>query len=353
MSATVDEQRVEQFLGQVVVDAGAALGSLLVYVGDQLGLWSTLEERGRVTTSELAAATGTHERMVREWLSAQAASGYVSYNAEDDTFGLPIEHGLALGRDDVPTAVTGFFQVVVAAYRDVDKIIDAMRTGKGLGWGDHHPELFGGVERFFRPKYQGYLTTEWIPALDGTHERLRHGGRVADVGCGHGASTLIMAAAYPNAEFVGFDTHGPSIEQARRRASEQGLGDRVTFDVASAQDFPGSDYDLVAFFDALHDMGDPLAAARHTRKVLRTDGSVLLVEPFAQDRLEANLNPVGRVFYSGSTVFCTPASLNEDGAALGAQAGEARLRSVFEQAEFVTFRRVAETPFNLILEARP
>jgi SAM-dependent methyltransferase len=353
MSATVDEQRVEQFLGQVVVDAGAALGSLLVYVGDQLGLWRALEERGRVTTSELAAATGTHERMVREWLSAQAASGYVSYDAEGDTFGLPIEHGLALARDDVPTAVSGFFQVVVAAYRDVDKIIDAMRTGKGLGWGDHHPELFGGVERFFRPKYQGYLTTEWIPALDGIDERLRHGGRVADVGCGHGASTLIMAAAYPHAEFVGFDIHAPSIEQARRRASEQGLSDRVTFDVASAQDFPGSDYDLVAFFDALHDMGDPLAAARHTRKVLRTDGSVLLVEPFAQDRLEANLNPVGRVFYSGSTVFCTPASLNEDGAALGAQAGEARLRSVFERAEFVTFRRVAETPFNLILEARP
>jgi SAM-dependent methyltransferase len=276
----------------------------------------------------------------------------VTHDPSRDTFALPAEHAVALARDDLPTAVSGFFQIVVAAYRDVDRVIGAVRTGKGLGWGDHHSDLFAGVERFYRPKYLGYLTSEWLPALDGIDERLRHGGRVADVRCGHGASTLILAAAYPSAEFVGYDTHAPSIEQARRRAWEQGLGDQVTFEVASAQDFPGGDYDLVAFFDALHDMGDPLTAARHAREVLHPDGSVLLVEPFAGDRLEDNVNPVGRVFYAASTLFCTPASLDEDGAALGAQAGEARLRALFDQAGCTSFRRVAETPFNLILEAR-
>jgi SAM-dependent methyltransferase len=352
-STTIDEEQVEAFLGQIVVDAGAAMNSLLVYVGDRLGLWRELQQQGATTPGALAGATGTNERMVTEWLSSQAASGYITYDPADKSFQLPPAHGLALADEDSPAAVAGFFQVVASAYRVVDDLVEAMRTGHGLGWGDQHPELFGGVERFFRPTYDAYLTSDWIPLLDGVEERLRAAGRVADVGCGHGVTSLLLAAAYPGSEVHGFDPHVPSIEQARRRAVSQGRDSQVSFQVASAHDFPGSDYDLVTFFDSLHDMADPKEAADHALSVLRASGAVLLVEPLAHDRLEDNLNPVGRVYYSGSTVFCTPASLDDDGAALGAQAGEERLRSIFLDAGFSSVERVAETPFNMVLQARP
>jgi len=348
----LDESKIEQFLGQVVADGGAAMSALLVYVGERLGLWEALAERGPCTPSDLAEATRTHERMVREWLNAQAAGGWVTYEPEAGRYSLPAEHAFAIVSPHSPVGVGGVFQLVVSGYRSVDKVVEAMRTGKGLGWADHHPDLFEGVERGLGPVYRAMLTTEWVPALDGVEERLSAGGaRVADVGCGHGASTLLMAEAYPDIEITGFDLHEPSIATARARAEAAGLADRVSFEVASATDVPG-EYDLVMFCDCLHDMVDPLGAARRAAEVLAPGGTLMLVEPNAGDRLQDNLNPVGRWFYAASTLFCTPCSLADDGPALGAQAGEARLRAIFHEAGFSHFRRAAEAPFNLVYEAR-
>lgn len=349
----MDEAKLVEFLGKVVVDAGAALGSALVYVGDQLGLWKALSENGPSTAEEVAEATGTNARIVREWLSSQAAGGYVTYDPATERFRLPEEHAAALAEDDSPANVQGFFQIIASVGRDLDKIIEMFKTGKGLSWGDHHRDLFQGTERFFRPGYQANLVDAWIPALEGVEEKLREGITVADVGAGHGASTILMAKAYPNSSFVGFDSHAPSVERARKLAAEEGVADRVTFEVARAQDFPGTGYGLIAIFDALHDMGDPAGAVRHAREAIAGDGTILLVEPNAGDRLEDNLNAVGRAFYSASTVICTPNSLNEDGPGLGAQAGPARLRALFDDAGFRTFRLAAQTPFNLVLEAKP
>ncbi len=351
-TATIDEAKVEAFLGQVVSDGGAALGTLLAHVGDRLGLWEALAGLGATTPKALAEATDTNERMVREWLNAQAAGGYVAYDAEAGTYTLPTEHAFALVSEHSPVGVGGIFQVIASGYRSVDRLVDAMRTGKGLGWGDHHPDLFEGVARGFAPVYRTHLTTEWIPALDGVEERLTAGGaRVADVGCGHGVSTLQMAETYPEIDIRGFDLHEPSIEAARTRAEQAGLGDRVSFDVASATAVSGK-YDLLLFLDCLHDMGDPLGAVRRAGEVLVPDGTVMVVEPTAADRLEENLHPVGRWFYAASTIVCTPCSLADDGAALGAQAGEARLRAIFHAAGFSQFRRAAESPFNTVYEAR-
>ena len=350
----VDEAKLGEFMGRAVVDMGAAISAVLVDIGDKLGLYRAMAGAGPLSSAELARRTGTTERYVREWLANQAAGGYVTYDPLTKRYTLPAEQALALADDASPVFLPGAFQLIASVFRDETKIIEAFRTGKGVGWHEHDPELFEATERFFRPGYNANLVDAWIPALDGVEAKLRAGASVADVGCGHGASTIIMAQAYPRSTFVGFDYHAASVERARQRAAEAGVGDRVTFEVAAAKEYPGRGYDLVAFFDCLHDMGDPVGAAAHVRQSLAPDGTWLLVEPFANDRLEDNLNPVGRVYYAGSTMLCTPASLSQEvGLALGAQAGEARLREVVIAGGFTRFRRAAETPFNLVLEARP
>ena len=350
----VDEARLGEFMGKIVGDLGAAVSAALVVIGDKLGLYKAMAGGGSLTPAELASRTGTAERYVREWLCAQAASGYVSYDAATGRFNLSELQALVFADEQSPVFAAGGFEVLTALFKDEPKITEAFRTGKGVGWEQHDPSLFRGTERFFRPGYNAHLTTTWIPALAGVQTKLEAGGRAADIGCGHGASTIIMAKAYPKSTFVGFDYHAPSIERARALAAEAGVADRVRFEVARAQDYPGTGYDLVAFFDCLHDMGDPIGAARHVRSSLAPDGTWLLVEPFANDRVEDNLNPVGRVFYSASTMICTPASLAQEvGMALGAQAGEARLRDVVTKGGFTRFRRATETPFNLIFEVRP
>ncbi len=355
MAATqIDQAKLDAFMGQFVGDLGAALSVATVLVGDRLGLYKAMADGEPLTSAELAARTATDERYVREWLSSQAASGYVAYDAASARFTLPPEQVMALAQEDSPAFIPGAFQLAAALIKDEPKIAQAFRSGEGVGWHEHDEDLFCGTERFFRPGYVANLVGEWIPALDGVHERLSEGALVADVGCGHGASTLILAAAYPQSRFVGFDYHEASIASARAAAVRAGVGDRVSFEMAAAKDYPGSGYDLVAMFDCLHDMGDPVGAAAHVLRSLSSGGVWLIVEPFANDRLEDNLNPVGRVFYSASTMVCTPASRDQEvGLALGAQAGEARLRAVVGEGGFTRFRRAAETPFNLVLEARP
>jgi SAM-dependent methyltransferase len=309
---------------------------------------------GPLTSQQVAERAGAGERYVREWLSNQAAGGYVTYDPDTDTFTLPDEHALALADEDSPFYILGVFESIASLYADEEKILEAFRTGSGFGWHEHDHRLFRGTERFFRPGYRANLVSAWLPALDGVAEKLERGAKVADVGCGHGASTVIMAKAFPNSEFYGFDYHAPSLERAAEAAAEEGVEDRIKFEVAAAKDYPGQDYDLVCVFDCLHDMGDPVGASAHVLETLAPDGTWMIVEPMAGDDLASNLNPVGRVFYGASTVICTPASLSQEvGLALGAQAGEARLRDVVTQGGFTRFRRASETPFNLILEARP
>jgi len=350
---SVDPSAVEAFAGRVLEEQGVAISALLAHLGDRLGFYRALAGAGPLTAAEVAAKTDTQERMVAEWLANQAAGGYLDYEPASGRFSLPAERAAVLADETSPAFMGGAFQSIAAIFTSAERLAEVFRSGEGMGWHEHHPGLFEGTERFFRPGYRSHLTESWIPSLEGVEARLRAGGRVADVGCGHGASTLVMARAYPEAEFHGFDYHPESIEIATERARAEGLGDRVRFDVASAKDFPGSGYDLIAFFDCLHDMGDPVGAASHARGALATDGAVLLVEPFAEDQLEDNCNPLGRIFYGFSTVCCTPASLAQEvGTALGAQAGEARLRGVMEDAGFTRFRRASQTPANLILEAR-
>jgi len=348
----MDEAKLNEFMGKLVVDMGGAAIMANVILGEELGLYRAMADGIPVTPEQLAERTNCNPRLVREWLSGQAASGYVEH--DNGRFRLPEEQAMALAQEDSPVYVAGGAVVLASMYFDKDKVVTAMRGDGALSWADHHPCLFSGTERFFRPGYRAHLVSEWLPALDGVVPRLEQGAKVADIGCGHGASTLIMAKAYPKSTFFGFDFHDRSIEQARQRAAEAAVGDRVEFTQATARNFPGSDFDLVCFFDCLHDMGDPVGALKHTRSTLADDGTCLLIEPFANDRLEDNLNPVGRVYYAASTMVCTPASLDQEvGLALGAQAGEARLREVARQGGFTRFRRAAETPFNLILEARP
>jgi 2-polyprenyl-3-methyl-5-hydroxy-6-metoxy-1,4-benzoquinol methylase len=350
----VDEERLMAFLGQAVTDMSAAISVALMYIGDRLGLYKGMAGAGPITSLQLAEKTGTSERYVREWLSNNAAGGYVTYDASTQTFELPDEQAFALADESSPVFLGGAFQLLASCWADADLIADAFKTGKGVGWHEHDHRLFQGTERFFRPGYAGHLTTAWIPALDGVEPTLQAGAKVADVGCGHGASTIIMALAYPKSTFLGFDYHDKSIHAAREAAAAAGVSGRTTFEVATAKDYPGSDYDLICFFDALHDMGDPVGAAAHAKQALKSDGTVMLVEPFANDKLEDNFSPVGRMFYGGSTMLCTPASLSQEvGLGLGAQAGEARLAGVAKEAGFSRFRRAAETPFNLVLEARP
>jgi SAM-dependent methyltransferase len=350
---TIDDAKLELFVGQLVGELGATLNAALVVIGDELGLYRALDGEGALSSAELASRTNTNERYVREWLNAQAAGGYVTYDGETDRYTLPPEQAFVLAQDDSPAAFAGAFQLVRAAVHDQPKITEAFRSGAGVGWHEHHHGLFEGTERFFRPGYNANLVSTWIPALDGVEAKLHAGARVADVGCGHGASTILLAQAYPASTFVGYDYHEASIETARSRALAAGVGDRVRFAVAAAADYPGHDFDLVACFDCLHDMGDPQGAARHVLQSLAPDGTWLIVEPFAGDRVDDNLNPVGRLYYAASTLLCTPASLSQEGrAGLGAQAGQARIGEVVTAAGFSRFRRAAETPTNLIFEAR-
>jgi len=350
----IDQGKLEKFLGQAVGEMGAAMNAALVLVGDKLGLYKAMAGAGALTPAELAQKTGTTERYVREWLCAQAAGGYVTYDAATGRYTLPNEQALALAVEDSPAFLPGAFQVIASVIRDEPLITEAFRTGKGVGWHEHCSDLFQGTERFFRPGYAAHLVSEWIPALEGVEQKLKAGAKVADVGCGHGASTVLMAQAYPKSKFVGFDYHAPSVERAWQVAHQLGLDERVGFQVAWAKGYPGRGYDMVAFFDCLHDMGDPGGAAAHVRETLAPDGTWLIVEPFAHDRTEENLNPIGRMFYSASTMICTPASrAQEVGLALGAQAGEARMREVVMKGGFSRFRRAAQTPFNLVYEARP
>jgi SAM-dependent methyltransferase len=349
----MNEDKLMNLVHQAVGDFGSILTGALVVLGDRLGLYRHLAAADRpLTSAELATAAGCAERYVREWLNGQAASGYVTY--VDGRYALSEEQATAFTDESSPACVIGGFQAMLAATRAVDRLSVAFRTGEGLGWHEHHDDLFCGTERFFRPGYIANLTTSWIPALEGVEDKLHRGAKVADVGCGHGASTIIMAHAFPHSTFVGFDYHAPSIDAARKAAAEAGVDDRVSFEVAPAKEYPGTGYDLVGFFDCLHDMGDPTGAARHVLASLAPDGTWLIVEPFASDATAENLNPIGRLFYSASTLICTPASLSQEtGTALGAQAGETRLRDVVTAGGFTRFRRAAETPFNLVLEARP
>ncbi len=348
----IDGDRLMSFVFRAVDEVGATLNAALVVLGDRLGWYRALAEGPR-TPAELAAATDTDEHYTREWLGAQAAGSFVEYDAATGRYHLPAEHAVALTDESSPAFLPGLFQIAVGTVADAHRISDAARTGGGLGWHEHNVDVHHGCERFFRPGYHAYLVQEWLPAV-GVADRLRAGARVADVGCGHGASTVLMAQAFPASTFVGSDYHEASIEVARQRAADAGVADRVRFETASAQDFGGTGYDLVTTFDALHDMGDPVGAARHVRSALADDGTWMVVEPMAGDTVEDNLNPVGRAYYGFSTLLCTPASLSQEvGLAIGTQAGPARIREIVTEAGFTTFRSAAETPFNRVLEVRP
>lgn len=349
----VNQASLENLLHKVVGDLGGAMSAALVVIGDRLGLYRALATKGPLTAAHLARETGTAERYVREWLSNQAAGGYVSYDPETARFFMTPEQAAAFAEEGNPAFVPGGFEIVTAVFKARPQIERAFRTGEGLDWCDHDQALYEGTERFFRSSYVGYLLKDWLPALDGTVARLERGARVADVGCGHGASTVLMARAFPRSHFAGFDYHHPSVEAAKKRAAAAGVSGNTSFHVAESTEFPGRDYDLVCHFDCLHDMGDPQSAARHVREVIAPHGSWMVVEPRAGDRLEDNLNPVGRVFYAASTMICVPASLAHEGPALGAQAGERRIRELTTEAGFTRFRRAAETPFNAVYEVRP
>jgi SAM-dependent methyltransferase len=375
--STIDDEKLQQFMGKILSDFGGAASCVLGYIGDKLGLYKAMSDFGRpITSQELANLTATAERYIIEWLANQAAGGYLTYDSASQKYALPYEHAQALVNENSPSYVAGGFQVMMSFYLDAAKILEVFKTGKGVAWGEHDKDLYQGTERFFRPGYTANLVSSWIPALDNgkVEQRLKQEGglKVADIGCGHGISTILMAKAFPNSKFYGFDNHDASIEHARKKAKEEGLGeDRIQFEVASSTNFPfptersgGSSnnkdkqkkvegYDLIAFFDCLHDMEDPQGAAAHALETLKKpDGTVMIVEPFANDKLEDNLNPIGRLFYAGSTMVCVPASLSQNGPALGAQAGEAGISRVVKAGGFKHFRRATHTPFNIVYEAK-
>jgi 2-polyprenyl-3-methyl-5-hydroxy-6-metoxy-1,4-benzoquinol methylase len=350
MTVTVD--KLNEFLGKAIGDLGASVSAVLMLIGDELGLYAALAGH-RLSAEELAQKTGTNARYIREWLANQAAGGYVEYDEADDTYYLSAEQELCLADPKGPVDLAGAYQIVQDLFYVRDRAVENFRSGSGMEWGEHHRCLFYGTERFFRGGYNANLVASWLPALDGVIDKLAAGGKAADVGCGHGASTILMAQAFPDSQFVGIDYHGESIETARERAAKAGV-DNASFELADATSYRGDDYDLIAFFDCLHDMADPSGAARHARQALKPDGHCLLVEPFAGDSVAENLNPVGRLYYGASSLICVPVSLARHGPALGAQAGERRLRKVMvDDGGFTRFRRATQTPFNLVFEARP
>lgn len=345
--------KLHAFVGQFVCDLGATVHAGMVVIGEKLGLYKALAT-GPMSSAELAAKTKTDARYVREWLASQAAGGYVTYDDKTDQFSLSAEQAFAMANEDSPAYLPGAFELALGSLAAVPRITDSFRTGAGMGWNEHTDGVFHGCEKFFRPGYAANLVSSWIPALEDVKQKLEAGARVADVGCGKGASTLLMAKEFPKSRFFGFDYHDKSIEAARDSAARQGIADRAEFEVYKAKEYPGKDYDFVAVFDCLHDMGDPVGAATHVRQSLAKDGTWMIVEPFANDLLKDNLNPVGRVYYSFSTLLCTPCSRSQEvGLCLGAQAGEARIREIVTAAGFSRFRRATETPFNIVYEARP
>jgi SAM-dependent methyltransferase len=349
----VNPDALNAMLGRAVQDMGAALQAPLILIGDKLGLYRAMGDGAPVTPAELAKKTGTSERYVREWLNANAAGKLVEFDSKEEKYFMTPEQALVLALDDTPVHLPGFYHMLASLMKDEEKLTEIYRTGKGMGWHEHEKGLFEGCERFFRPTYLANLVSSWIPALEGVEAKLRAGARVADIGCGHGASTLLMAKSYPKSKFFGFDYHVPSVEKAREKAKAAGMEDRVTFEVAPAKAFPGKDYDLVAFFDCLHDMGDPVGAAAHVKRTLAPEGTWMIVEPFANDDTAANHNPIGRIYYSASATICVPCSLAQEvGLGLGAQAGPARLEKVARGGGFTHFRKAAETPFNMVFEAR-
>jgi SAM-dependent methyltransferase len=353
MLMSVDMDKLNSFIGQFVGDLGAAVHTGMVVIGEKLGLYKALSVQP-MTSAELAAKTKTDERYVREWLASQAAGGYVSYDGKTQRFFLTEEQAFTLANEDSPAYLPGAFQLALGSLAAVPRIAESFRSGAGMGWHEHDDGVFHGCEKFFRPGYAANLVSTWIPSLHDVKAKLEAGARVADVGCGKGASTILMAKAFPNSHFFAFDYHDKSIEGARETAAREGLGGRVTFEVAKAKEYPGKEYDFVAVFDCLHDMGDPVGAARHVRQSLKEDGTWMIVEPFANDELKDNLNPIGRVYYSFSTLLCTPCSRSQEvGLCLGAQSGEKRMRDVVTSAGFSRFRRATETPFNIVYEARP
>ncbi len=352
--AEIDTDKLMNFVFTAVGEVGATLNAALVVMGDKLGYYRDLAAHGASTPAQLAERTATAEPYAREWLNAQAAGGYLDYDPATRRYTLPAEHAVAMTDPDSPAFLPGFFQIALGTVHDTDHIVAAARSGAGYGWHEHHTDVHVGCERFFRPSYHANLVASWLPALDGVHQKLTDGAVVADVGCGHGASTILMAQAFPRSRFFGSDYHAASIDTARARAAEAGVADRVRFEVASAQDFGDDQYDLVTMFDCLHDMGDPVGAARRVREVIAPDGTWMVVEPMAGNRVEDNLNPVGRAYYGFSTLLCTPSSLSQDvGLALGTQAGPDRIRDVTAAGGFTRFRSVAETPFNRVFEVRP
>jgi SAM-dependent methyltransferase len=349
----VDMDRLNSFLGQFIGDLGAAVHAGMVVIGEKLNLYKSLAA-GPVTSAELAAKTTTDERYIREWLASQAAGGYITYDAATKKFSLTEEQAFTLADENSPAYLPGAFQLALGSLAAVPRITESFRTGAGMGWHEHDDDVFHGCEKFFRPGYAANLVTTWIPSLKDVKGKLESGARVADVGCGKGASTILLAKAFPKSKFYGFDYHDKSIEAAREIAKKEGVAERVTFEVAKAKEFPGKSYDFVAVFDCLHDMGDPIGAAKHVRQSLNEDGTWMIVEPFANDELKDNLNPVGRVYYSFSTLLCTPCSRSQEvGLCLGAQSGEAKIHDVITSAGFRRFRRATETPFNIVYEARP
>jgi len=350
---SIDMSRVEQFAGQVIGDISATFSGVMTNIGHKLGLYKAMAGAGAMTSQTLADKTGTHERYVREWLNNQTAGGYVLYDAETDRYALPDEHVPVLVDEDSPVFLIPALDVASSLWLDEDKVVGIFRTGEGIAWSDHHHRLFCGSEALFRAGYKAHLTTSWIRSLENVEEKLRAGAKVADVGCGHGASTIVMAKEYPNSTFHGFDSHEDSVLTARQRAREAGLNGNIHFSVSTAKGYAESDFDLICFMDCLHDMGDPVGAARHAKRSLKADGTVMLVEPAAGDAVSDNINPVSRLYYAASTAVCTPSSLSQEvGLALGAQAGEKRLSDVMKEAGFQSMRRAAETPFNIVLETK-
>lgn len=349
----VNEQKLNEVVEKAISDLAAGYGGVMVALGDKLGLYRAMAGQGPLSSTEVAKLAGCAERYVREWLNSQAAAGYVVYHPSSETYELTPEQAMVLANEDSPLFLPPAWEVPASMWFDEEKTIEAFRTGRGIGWDEHNPRLYRGVAAFYRNAYQGQLVSDWLPALENGTEKLNAGAKIADVGCGHGHSTIIMAEAFPGSRFWAFDIHPDSIEAARANAKKRGVGDRVTFEVADAKNYPAQGFDLICFFDCLHDMGDPVGAARHAREALSPNGSIMLVEPYANDRVEDNLNSIGRLYYSASTTLCCAHSLSEEGMALGAQAGEKKLTKVLKEAGFWTIRAAKKTPFNLIVEAQP
>lgn len=352
-SNSIDSKKLEEFVMKAVADMGSSLSAMMVMLGERLGLYKALQQKGPLTSEELSKATNTSERYIREWLASQAASGYLSYNPGDKKFSISPENAMVLADENSPTYLLGGYQILRSIFKDEDKFVKIFQTGEGLRWGEHHHDLFEGTAKFFRPSYMSNLVQSWIPSLEGVEERLKNGAKVADIGCGYGVSTAIMAKAYPNSHFYGFDNHAPSIEKAKENVNKYGIDMNTNFSIVSANESIGNDYDLVTFFDCLHDMGDPLGALNFAKQSLKNDGTCMIVEPMANDNIEDNLNLVGRIYYSASSLVCVPNSLADNGIALGAQAGEKRIKDLAHKAGFTKFKRASQTPFNIVYEAKP